>query len=88
MKNPEPEQEPPYPRIDSIGLTVHTEPVAHVKRTELKDALVRAGIDLPRFYDLFGVQTCYIEGPYPWDVESVLERLKSGRLTGTQAVWD
>ena len=77
-----------YPRIDSIGLTVHEEPVAHVKRLELKNALVRAGIDLPRFYDLFGVQTCFIDGPYPWDVESVLERLKSGRLTGTQAVWD
>jgi hypothetical protein len=88
MNKPEPKSDSLYPRIDSIGLVVHEEPVAHVKRLELKDALVRAGIDLPRFYDLFGVQTCYIEGPYPWDVESVLERLKSGRLTGTQAVWD
>lgn len=86
MKKAEPDSL--YPRIDSIGLVVHEEPVAHVKRLELKDALVRAGIDPPMFYDLFGVQTCYIEGPYPWDVESVLERLISGRRTGTQAVWD
>ncbi len=77
-----------YPRIADIGLTIHTEPCHHVKRTELKAALEKAGIDLPRFYDLFGVQTCYIDGPYPWDVESVLERMKSGKRTGTQAVWD
>jgi len=25
---------------------------------------------------------------YPWDVEPVLERMMSGKLTGTQLYWD
>lgn len=45
------------------------------------------------FRELFGVQTRpYFEGRgaalYPWDVEAVLERMESGKRTGTQLIWD
>ena len=37
-----------------------------------------------QFSEMFGIQTCLVDGPYAWDVEAVLERIASGRLTGTQ----
>lgn len=75
-----------YPRIKELGVTVHQEPVRHVKWNELKNAL---GDRKDLFSELFGVgQTCLIDGPYAWDVEAVLERMASGRLTGTQAFPD
>ncbi len=70
-----------YPRIKQLGVTVHTEPLSHVKRDELKAAL---GKFADTFYELFGCQTCLMDGPYAWDVEAVLERMASGRVTGTQ----
>lgn len=70
-----------YPRIAELGVTVHREPVAHVKNEELNKAL---GDRKKEFGRLFGIQTCLIDGPYAWDVEAVLERMASGKLTGTQ----
>ncbi len=40
------------------------------------------------FDDYYGVQTRISEGMYAWDVEAVLERMTSKRLTGTQLLWD
>jgi hypothetical protein len=77
-----------YPRLQQIGCVVVTEPVEHIPWTELNDKLGLAGLDRERFSDLFGVQTCHAGGPYPWDVEAVLERMMSGKLTGTQKYWD
>jgi hypothetical protein len=77
-----------YPRINQLGVRIYKTPVAHVRSKELHAKLKRAGLDGDRFSDLFGVQTCYEKGPYPWDVEAVLERMMSGKLTGTQLLWD
>lgn len=41
-----------------------------------------------RFGELSEGQTMSVEGPYPYDVEAVLVRMRTGRLTGTQAFWD
>lgn len=84
-----PKKSDPYPRIKALGLEVHKDPIAHLKRKELHIALQEQGeIFMERFHDLFGIQTCYIEGPYPWDVEAVLERMASGKLTASQKDWD
>lgn len=74
-----------YPRIKEFGLTVHPDPVPHVKHEELDKAL---GDRRKEFGKLFGIQTCLAEGPYASDVEAVLERMATGRLTGTQLFMD
>ncbi len=74
-----------HTRIKELGVKVHAEPVAHVLWADLRTAL---GDRYEAFADLFGCQTCLMEGPYAWDVEAVLERMASGRLTGTQAFPD
>ena len=74
-----------YKRIKELGVEVHKTPVAHVLWADLRAAL---GDRYDAFADLFGYQTCLMEGPYAWDVEAVLERMASGRLTGTQAFPD
>jgi hypothetical protein len=78
----------PYPRITQIGLAVYEEPCAHVKWEEMDAALAAHRLDRKRFGELFGVQTVCAHGPYSWDVEAVLERMMSGRRTGTQILWD
>lgn len=40
------------------------------------------------FSDLFGIQTQCIDGMYQHDVEAVLQRMYSGKLTGSQLIWD
>lgn len=77
-----------YPRLHQIGCNVKREPMDHVPWTELDAAINDAGLDRERFSELFGVQTCYARGPYPWDVEAVLVRMMSGQLTGTQKYRD
>jgi hypothetical protein len=81
-----------YPRLEELGVVVHRrdDVPSHVLWSDVRVAVTgkwgEAG--LAKFGKLFGVQTCLAEGPYPWDVEAVLERMSSGRLTGTQAYWD
>ena len=77
-----------YPRIKQLGMTVIEDPVQHVTWTDLDEKVIDGGLDREKFSDYFGVQTCYARGPYPWDVEAVLERMMSGQLTGTQKYWD
>jgi len=77
-----------YPRLEQIGCTINREPMDHVPWTELDAAIKDAGLDRERFSDLFGVQTCYAGGVYAWDAEAVLERMMSGKLTGSQRHWD
>lgn len=77
-----------YPRCEQIGATIIQEPVPHIKRENLRECLINDGIDLKQYAEHYGVQTQYIEGPYPWDVEAVLERIMSGKLTGTQLFMD
>lgn len=69
-----------YPRITALGIAVQTDPIAHIRSSDLHEGLTRGGIDQTRFSELYGIQTRYIDGPYPWDVEAVLERMASGKL--------
>ena len=59
-----------------------------VSRKELRDALVKNNVDLQKFSEYFGVQTAPLDGYFALDVESVLERMFSGKLIGTQAEMD
>lgn len=77
-----------YPRIAELGMTIIKSPISHITWTDLDEKIHDAGLDREKFGDYFGIQTCYIKGPYPWDVEAVLERMMSGKLTGTQKDWD
>ena len=81
-----------YKRLQELGITVYSQPTAHVKSDELKAALQRAGLSESTFNTIFGAQTMLLcEGkgcPYPYDVEAVLERMLSGKQTGTQLIWD
>ena len=89
-KKPSPSPER-YPRCKAFGLKVcYLEdswpfiPHAYIEKMRAdKGAKFSA-----RFHELYGVQTCHEEGLYPHDVEAVLERMESGRCTGSQALWD
>lgn len=84
-----------YPRVASFGLPVrvYRSGSPHfIPRGELQKALRKHEETNPgfthKFHELFGIQTMCIYGSYPRDVEAVLERLISGRRTGTQLVFD
>jgi hypothetical protein len=75
-----------YPRIRELGLLVYADPIDHIKWKELFSKLKIDEQEL--FNKYFGRQTCCESGPYAHDVEAVLERMLSGKLTGTQEYWD
>jgi hypothetical protein len=77
-----------YPRCEQIGATIFLEPVPHIPRSKLLKCLEDAGIDIDKYSELYGIQTQCTYSPYPWDVEAVLERMMSGKLTGTQLIMD
>jgi len=77
-----------YNRIDQLGIVITDNPIEHIEFDALDKALKNSGIDRDKFSEYFGMQTCYEKGLYPWDVEPVLERMMSGKLTGTQLYWD
>ena len=77
-----------YPRINKLGLKVlYKKDMPYVDRKKLVTALRKHKI-VKKFSELFGIQTAFVEGPYAYDVEAVLERIYSGKLTGTQLLWD
>lgn len=76
-----------YPRIHRLQCAVARDPVDHVKWKDLNTALKKAKI-MKKFNELFGIQTCLIDGPYAWDVEAVLVRIYDKKLTGTQLIPD
>ena len=76
-----------YPRIEALGLKVETDPLEYVNRRKLNGALKKKHIT-KLFGKLYGIQTSYIDGPYADDVEAVLERIASGKLIGSQLLWD
>ena len=82
-----------YPRLVALTVSIRVKGVLHVNVNELAAKLGPEKAQI--FNNIFGIgQTCpIIEGEaynalYPWDVEAVLERMESGRLTGTQLFWD
>jgi hypothetical protein len=77
-----------YNRIDQLGIVITENQIEHIEFDVLDKALKNSGIDRDKFSEYFGMQTCHEGGLYPWDVEPVLERLMSGKLTGTQLYWD
>ena len=85
MKNKE-----PYPRLSQLKIPIReiNEGPPGINGLELDAALNRAGLSIETFSKLFGCQTCGSNGMYPHDVEAVLERMMSGKLTGTQLLWD
>jgi hypothetical protein len=83
----------PYPRISELKIKVYNKPIDHVISGDVQVALLRNGLSVEKFHEFFGVQTCLLRedgkrGLYSWDVESVLERMMSGKLIGTQKDWD
>jgi len=80
-----------FPRLEELGVEiVETEKESYpgVNWVQLQLALANAGLSIELFGKLYGVQTAGANGMYPWDVEAVLERMMSGRKTGTQLHWD
>jgi hypothetical protein len=83
-----PKKKSEYPRCEQIGVVIFQEPIPHISRSDLQKCLDKAGLDQDKYGELYGIQTQYVSGPYPWDVEAVLERMMSGKLTGTQLLMD
>lgn len=77
-----------YPRLAQLGIPIQEHPVSHIRRQDLQRGLEKHGLDRELFGELFGIQTMAEGGPYPWDVESVLERMLSGKRKGSQLLWD
>jgi len=80
-----------FPRLKELGIPVHVHyDIQYVRSADIYAKLTEEG--RKRFDKFFGCQTCpVIDGRpalYPWDVEAVLERMKTGKLTGTQLFWD
>lgn len=59
-----------------------------VLREDLIKGLKKAKISIKLFKKYFGIQTCPSGGVYPWDAEAVLERIRTGKLIGTQESMD
>jgi len=84
-----------YPRCLALGIDVRRLPgtkLDYVPRQALQAGLQEQDFKIPNFsssfHRFFGIQTMCAYGPYAHDVESVLERLFSGELTGSQLLWD
>lgn len=74
-----------YELINKFGLKIqpYSEGLEYIEWDELKDKLKELKIT-GKFNNYFGCQTCTIFGPYPWDVEAVLQRIFNDKLVGTQ----
>lgn len=79
-----------YPRLKQLGIPIREDNGGPpgINGAQLDLALKKANLSIEKFSELFGCQTCGSNGMYPWDVEAVLERMMSGKLTGTQLLWD
>ena len=78
-----------YPRCKQFGIKVaDADDCSVVPISELNRVFSPGTPKAEQFNRLFGVQTCPVGGMYAWDVEAVLERMTSGKLTGTQLDWD
>jgi len=82
-------QEFDYPRINQLGLTIITKNPHAIPGINFKELAEKLGEEKSKiFNDLYGCQTCGENGAYIYDVEAVLERMFSGKLTGTQLFLD
>lgn len=80
-----------YPRLEELGVEViydRRKGPPGVNWIHLQLALAEAGLSIEDFSRIYGIQTAGGNGMYPWDVEAVLEKMMSGKLQGSQLVWD
>ena len=78
-----------YPQIKKLGLTIITKCPNSIPGISFEEIKEKLGDEkFKTFSELYGCQTCGMNGPYVYDIEAVLERMFSGRLTGTQAWMD
>lgn len=80
-----------YPNLERLGIPVYHSSVGYVLCADIDAKL--SPMQRALFNELFGIQTCPViegKGPavYPWDADAVLERMFSGKLTGSQLIWD
>ena len=74
-----------YPRINELGLTIITKNPNSIPGISFKELAAKRGEEKSKiFNEMFGCQTVGENGAYIYDVEAVLERMFSGKLTGTQ----
>jgi len=78
-----------YPCLKELGIEMIDGAVGF---DDVNIALADKDLSSELFDELFGVQICPImDGElcmYAWDCEAVLEVMLSGKLTGTQLMWD
>lgn len=83
-----------YPNLTQIGAKIYYDkPIPYLDGKEFVKLLRKKKISIKKFNEYFGSQTCFAldngnAGLYVYDVEAVLERMKTGRLIGTQKLWD
>lgn len=78
-----------YPRIHDLGLTIITKCPDSIPGINFRELAKKLGKEKAKvFCELFGCQTFGGNGLYVYDVEAVLERMFSGKLTGTQLFID
>ena len=81
---------PEYPNLEKLKVPIFNVPVEHILLKTLMKALTKN--EREKFHKYFGAQTCPLVDAgtaiYPWDAEAVLERMFSGKLTGSQLIWD
>jgi hypothetical protein len=79
-----------FPRLEKLGIKIHVSPVQHVLFADLESKLNTAQQE--ELNQRMNGQTCPVveagAAAYPWDVEAILERMASGKLTGSQLLWD
>lgn len=63
-----------YESINSLGLRIHQDPIAHVTWWDIAVAL--SATEHQEFQRWMENKTCIAEGAYAWDVEKFLNRLK------------
>ena len=75
--------------LNKFKVPIYTDlSIPYVKWLELNLALIKNNLNPETFSEYFGCQTMSGGGPYYYDVEAVLERMITNKLTGTQLNWD
>lgn len=92
LKNQEGQLKGRYPFIDKLGIPVYLEGnCPYVLSEDIRKVLNKEQMKI--YSNLFGAQTgiCTKDGKcgsYPSDVNSCLERVLTGKRTGSQLLWD
>lgn len=77
-----------YPRIEQYGLKIDTSHEGSIPGIQWGEFDKLNESQRKIIGELLSGQTCGENGSYVYDVEAALERMESGKLTGTQLYWD